>query len=446
MTVSCSICRWSANGRRNEAQRNSRERSGALLKAGVPLLSGLESAAQAVDGAYLRQQLLGLGDPVANGARLSQSLAQIPRLPPLVAQLAAVGEEAGQLAPDAAARRRIVRTRHRTRRRADNEPDDAVADGADRSPCRRPRPDSDERCARHQRTGGAMTRRRRAKQEGAAGFALFELLAVMAILALLIGLAAPLLRPPPARLQLEASVRKLCAALRGARARAIESNSETAVAFDLARKSYVAPAAMETFLPPQTHIDLAIADFPPFRRAKGRHTLLSQRRFDRRRNRHFARRKARDRRSQLADRRGAMRHVLTRRSDGFILIEAFAAFAILTLALAALITGLFGAVRNDDRASFMTQAVRAARSQFAALGVSTPAAPGVSAGRTEDGLAYVLTVRFVATPPPANPQAPRLQAFWAHIDLTRARDATGRGTTLGFDALKVVPPGDEAPR
>ncbi len=72
---------------------------GALLKAGVPLLSGLESAAQAVDGAYLRQQLLGLGDPVANGARLSQSLAQIPRLPPLVAQLAAVGEEAGQLAP-----------------------------------------------------------------------------------------------------------------------------------------------------------------------------------------------------------------------------------------------------------------------------------------------------------------------------------------------------------
>ena len=72
---------------------------GALLKAGVPLLSGLESAAQAVDGAYLRQQLLGLGDPVANGARLSQSLAKIPRLPPLVAQLAAVGEEAGQLAP-----------------------------------------------------------------------------------------------------------------------------------------------------------------------------------------------------------------------------------------------------------------------------------------------------------------------------------------------------------
>ena len=141
-----------------------------------------------------------------------------------------------------------------------------------------------------------------------------------------------------------------------------------------------------------------------------------------------------------------MRHVLTRRSDGFILIEAFAAFAILTLALAALITGLFGAVRNDDRASFMTQAVRAARSQFAALGVSTPAAPGVSAGRTEDGLAYVLTVRFVATPPPANPQAPRLQAFWAHIDLTRARDATGRGATLGFDALKIVPPGDEAPR
>jgi hypothetical protein len=109
-------------------------------------------------------------------------------------------------------------------------------------------------------------------------------------------------------------------------------------------------------------------------------------------------------------------------------------------------TGLFGAVRNDDRASFMTQAVRDARSQFAALGVSTPAAPGVSAGRTEDGLAYVLTVHPVATPPPANPQAPRLQAFWAHIELTRAQDATGKGATLRFDSFKIVPPGNESPR
>jgi type II secretory pathway pseudopilin PulG len=141
-----------------------------------------------------------------------------------------------------------------------------------------------------------------------------------------------------------------------------------------------------------------------------------------------------------------MRHFLTRRSDGFILIEAFAAFAILTLVLAALMTGLFGAVRNDDRASFMTQAVRAARSQFAALGVSTPAAPGVSSGWTEDGLAYVLTIRLVATPAPVNPQTPHLQAFWAHIDLTRAQDATGKGATLRFDAFKIVPPGVEAPR
>ncbi len=72
---------------------------GAMLKAGVPLPQGLESAAQAVSNSYLREQLAGVLDAVCNGGSLSRSLEKIPQIPSIVAQLTAVGEEAGQLAP-----------------------------------------------------------------------------------------------------------------------------------------------------------------------------------------------------------------------------------------------------------------------------------------------------------------------------------------------------------
>lgn len=71
---------------------------GALLKAGVPLLSGLQSAAQAVGDAFLRDQLSATTAYVANGGSLSRGLSEIPHMPAAAPQLVAVGEEAGQLA------------------------------------------------------------------------------------------------------------------------------------------------------------------------------------------------------------------------------------------------------------------------------------------------------------------------------------------------------------
>jgi general secretion pathway protein F len=72
---------------------------GAMLKAGVPLLQGLESAVQSVSNFFLREQLISVVDSVRNGGSLSRGLAQITQLPTVVPQLVAVGEEAGQLAP-----------------------------------------------------------------------------------------------------------------------------------------------------------------------------------------------------------------------------------------------------------------------------------------------------------------------------------------------------------
>jgi general secretion pathway protein F len=72
---------------------------GAMLKAGVPLLQGLESAVQSVGNFFLREQLSGVVASVRNGGSLSRGLEQIKQLPTVVPQLIAVGEEAGQLAP-----------------------------------------------------------------------------------------------------------------------------------------------------------------------------------------------------------------------------------------------------------------------------------------------------------------------------------------------------------
>lgn len=71
---------------------------GAMVKAGVPLLQGLESACQSVSNVYLRNQIEGVIESVRNGGSLSNALAQVDRLPAVVPQMTSVGEESGKLA------------------------------------------------------------------------------------------------------------------------------------------------------------------------------------------------------------------------------------------------------------------------------------------------------------------------------------------------------------
>lgn len=138
------------------------------------------------------------------------------------------------------------------------------------------------------------------------------------------------------------------------------------------------------------------------------------------------------------------RRAALRRRGGFVLIEALAAFAILTMSLAALISGLSGAVQNDDRADFMLRATRIARSELDALGVESPPPPGLRQGRSDDGLIYAITVNFVPVPQPTNVIQPanapiiKTVAFSAHIDVTRSAETTGRALTIGFDTFKIL--------
>jgi len=69
----------------------------ALLSAGVPLAEALGPVAQACDHAVYERATLQLQRQVAQGAHLSEAMAQSGRFPPMIVQLCATGEETGSL-------------------------------------------------------------------------------------------------------------------------------------------------------------------------------------------------------------------------------------------------------------------------------------------------------------------------------------------------------------
>jgi general secretion pathway protein H len=91
------------------------------------------------------------------------------------------------------------------------------------------------------------------------GFTLLEMLVVLAIVALIATLSTQLVRPPAPRVRVEAAARALCAAARATRMRAVATNTEAALTFDLARKTFVSPAVRETALPSEAHIEIFVA-------------------------------------------------------------------------------------------------------------------------------------------------------------------------------------------
>ncbi len=92
------------------------------------------------------------------------------------------------------------------------------------------------------------------------GFTVFEMLVAVAILTLVMGAGSALLRPPSPGLQIEASARNLCAALRMTRARAIASNAELTLTVDLARRNFVSPVISPTAFPRDAVIEFTVAD------------------------------------------------------------------------------------------------------------------------------------------------------------------------------------------
>jgi type II secretory pathway component PulF len=71
--------------------------TGTLLGSGAPLLSALHDTAESVADPIAREEMLRIGSRVRDGAPFHRALAEGTLLPPLLSQLVAIGEEAGQL-------------------------------------------------------------------------------------------------------------------------------------------------------------------------------------------------------------------------------------------------------------------------------------------------------------------------------------------------------------
>lgn len=88
-----------------------------------------------------------------------------------------------------------------------------------------------------------------------------------------------------------------------------------------------------------------------------------------------------------------MRH----RDAGFTVVEVVVAFAIVTLALAAIYQAISGGYRGYARAQVREQTLALARAQFEAIGSEEPLQPGESAGTYTTGVAWRLAVEPVET-------------------------------------------------
>lgn len=88
-----------------------------LLRAGVPLLNGLETAKTLVGNVALAEAMAGAADGLRGGENLSTALRNVTLLPPIAVRMIAVGERAGRL--DEVLLRVAVMFETETRRRVD---------------------------------------------------------------------------------------------------------------------------------------------------------------------------------------------------------------------------------------------------------------------------------------------------------------------------------------
>lgn len=127
-----------------------------------------------------------------------------------------------------------------------------------------------------------------------------------------------------------------------------------------------------------------------------------------------------------------LRHKLA----GFALIEALVAFAILSIALATIMSGIAMGLRADRHATESRVALRAVQDRLERLGVSDPLIPGRSEGVTERGQRWRQTVVKIDVPRDrgsGRPASSGYVAFWAQMTLT-----TESGTDISLGGLKLA--------
>jgi general secretion pathway protein H len=98
----------------------------------------------------------------------------------------------------------------------------------------------------------------RTYRQADAGFTLVELLTGIAVLSLVVTIATPLLRGPPASARVAADAAHLAAAMRVTRAAAMAHNREMAVIVAPTKRAYASPVIPTQFLDPRMDLALTV--------------------------------------------------------------------------------------------------------------------------------------------------------------------------------------------
>lgn len=118
---------------------------------------------------------------------------------------------------------------------------------------------------------------------------------------------------------------------------------------------------------------------------------------------------------------------------GFTLVEVLVAFAILSIVLLALFSGLSTALFGDRRAEFTRSALRLAKAELETAGVDKPLTPGVTTGRFANGMEWKLSVQpYAAGTPKAEP------AYWVEI-IVRPSSGSNQSSFASALAAQIAP-------
>ena len=98
------------------------------------------------------------------------------------------------------------------------------------------------------------------------------------------------------------------------------------------------------------------------------------------------------------------------REAGFTLVEVLVAFAIMSIVLLTLFSGLSTALLGDRRAEFTRIALRLAKTELETIGIGGSLTPGETIGQFENGMEWRLLVRPYALAPPD-----ATRAYWVEI-------------------------------
>ena len=118
---------------------------------------------------------------------------------------------------------------------------------------------------------------------------------------------------------------------------------------------------------------------------------------------------------------------------GFILLEFLVAFSVLTVFLAAILTGLSVALRSDHQAAFLTRATVLARAKLAAAGVDYPLRPGTAGAELDNGYVWRADVRPFRSVAAAGR---RIQGLSVEVTVSDPRSSGRRSVSLS--SIEIV--------